>query len=902
MDFNRKTVAFQSNKMETQSCNTVEYPINTAISKISSKSYITTQINKDYKLKQVFSILDSPNQKIYELSNGMKIVTINAPGPTTISTAVNVGSLNDFEGKEGMAHLTEHLIADSTQSNEVKRLGGSCNAGTNYNYTIYYSNYPITNKKDLNEALKYQANIFKEHDFSRIEDEKSIINQEINEKSSDFFNINKLFNETFKNLFNKEYKNASISNPNSVNSISKEDLETFYKKYYNPNNMATVIVGNVDENDINLIAKTFSPLKNYDNPNQNSDIIINPSPDKTVRKDLYENADKTTNECLAFLIPPLNEKEEFTIDVLKEIIESRAKEKNIYPDFSGIRFGQTKPHALCIYNTLRNDKICEEDLQTLYNIIFDLQTKPVNSKELEKFKSKIKNDNSEVMEDNNFLSEIISEIITNNDEPNNSLDKINSITSKDLQEAAKRLDLNKASIVVLHPKKENLTKAKNDISFTGNIEATQNTKNRDIHEFILPNNLKVIIDANENHKRSAIIFELKSQKPLTINPFALSLKYFTPKTKEQNDENYEKGINSGILTNSFGIEGYANGSCDNTLKMINDLSSIIESPKVLNPKEFETKKNIICICNYDRDDLLETKIDYEIYKDIPVIPKTSAWIKALTYEDVLNSKKELDKNAQGSVVITLPKSEYLKNKNEILKILSKFPKVKPNDNLIFFKKFEQKPLSKNKVFTKETDENEITVEKDFKIIDSGNIKDKASLILLIQLLNSCDEDSPIYNDLRTKYKICYTPYAAGDSNHDTGDISKFLMVAETSANTKDGLQTIVNSFNNCIKTLTNTKITEDQLQSIKAKEKCNLMENEAFTEKSNILLANNLSSYYERYFKQELEKAIDNVTVDDIQAIAKYYLTQNSITGITAPKNILEENADFLRTQGEVIS
>jgi predicted Zn-dependent peptidase len=881
------------------------------------KAYVTPQMNTGYKIKEVFSIPFYPNQKLYELSNGMRVITIKRPGNTAIYTTVGVGKLNEPDDKRGMAHLMEHLVGheglvpkDEEDKKLVNDAGAIFNAETSDITTKYYTKAPMNNAETLDKFLKLQAKIIKNTDFARSDDEKKIINEEIGGKSKasgDWGNLNiNTINTTLgQNLHNPQSK------PQTLSKITNQDLTDFYNKYYNPDNMLTVIVGNVDDNTINLVAKDLGDLKKQPQPQTQTGFEIstdNPI-QKTVRTDFIgENDKKDPSDIvkLSFVGPETsNIKDSYYTDFIKRAIEYKMLDKPNYTltlaDTQEISNDINKPTITSLRYTSKKENT-EKELKQLYNVINDLQTKPLTQTDLTEIKKAYKSVLSSPMEHPDEIADTLSDTALKSSPNDKTMEYLNSFNPQYFQAVAKKyFDLNKASITVTHPKGEtkpetqNSTPKASNVSFTGNINNKTDLHMEDVHEYILPNNLRVIIDAREGNMKSVVDFEAKLQNIGKVNP---ARAYFENEhncnstESNENSETYGSVINK-TLTRDAIYKG------NDTLNTVKQAKEALFNQKPVSQEEFLKSKDEF-LNKPVNPKTLSDKIARNLNCEEAIYNNLKGWINNFTYEDYLKSKNDFFNNAQGCITISMPKENFEKDKDAIFKILETVPTLKPNNYAKFYNKFRPQPLEKDMVFTEKTDNNEIKVTKNFKIVETGNIKDRAALLLTSQLLGG-DSNSKIFDKLRNKDKICYTPLTIVDSAAPTGDVSTLLLTAKTTDDKKDGLKTILNEFNSSIEELENNKITENELNRVKAKVKSELLgETESTDEKNRSISDYATSTFYGKNYLQELFNAIDTITADDIQNYSKYYLSQHSITGVEADKKVLDENREFLKTQGEI--
>ncbi len=185
------------------------------------------------------------------LANGATLINVRVENlPISIVSAwFRAGSRFDPAGKEGLAHLLEHLLVKRTKkySDEIERLkaieshGIKCNAFTSYETSHQYY---IQEKSETFKALEFLTDglcwyVFDEQD---LEKEKDIVLNEMRE--------NKLNpREYIWNLSNQAlWKNSSMGrsffgDDESINSISESDLKLFIQSHYSQSSCTFVTVG-----------------------------------------------------------------------------------------------------------------------------------------------------------------------------------------------------------------------------------------------------------------------------------------------------------------------------------------------------------------------------------------------------------------------------------------------------------------------------------------------------------------------------------------------------------------------------------------------------------------------------------------------------------------------------------
>lgn len=212
------------------------------------------------------------------LDNGLKVILWHKPdfeksyfmmatplGAMDLKQVDETGKTYDFPA--GIAHFLEHKMFEDEGMDvmdQFSSMGANVNAFTSYNETAYYfttSGDPIPPLHLLLDFVQ-KLNISSES----VEKEKGIIVQELNmyQQMSD----SRLLMETFSSLFvNHPLKYDVGGDSESVNSITKEQLEECYEINYHPNTMIFVGVSSIDPEILlkeikeNQSSKQFASIK-----------------------------------------------------------------------------------------------------------------------------------------------------------------------------------------------------------------------------------------------------------------------------------------------------------------------------------------------------------------------------------------------------------------------------------------------------------------------------------------------------------------------------------------------------------------------------------------------------------------------------------------------------------------
>ena len=219
--------------------------------------------------------------EIYERDNGHKIVLAHKEGElANISTWVKTGSINENDKNNGISHFLEHLMFKGThkhKAGEFDRIleakGAIVNAATWKDYTFYYVTLPKgVQDKDLYLAIELHADmmtdpILPEEEIGAPFDlndhtvtdkrERHVVIEEIRMRKDQ--NWTKVYNACNFNMYTKHpYKRDVIGTPEIISQVTQQEIMDYYKTFYSPENMTTIVVGDFDkEKVLEKIEKEF---------------------------------------------------------------------------------------------------------------------------------------------------------------------------------------------------------------------------------------------------------------------------------------------------------------------------------------------------------------------------------------------------------------------------------------------------------------------------------------------------------------------------------------------------------------------------------------------------------------------------------------------------------------------
>lgn len=209
------------------------------------------------------------------LSNGMQVIVWSDRDIPNVAMYnwVRVGSRNEVPGITGLAHFFEHMMFNGTSTRapgEFDRIleanGASNNAYTSSDVTVYQNWLPSAS---LETIFELEADRLRNLSFDPqvIESERGVVYSE-RRLSVDDSQFGRLAEQVQATAYVAHpYSNPTIGWPSDIESWTVDDLKTFFKRYYAPNNCTVILVGDLDpKQTIALARKYFEPIPSQPPP------------------------------------------------------------------------------------------------------------------------------------------------------------------------------------------------------------------------------------------------------------------------------------------------------------------------------------------------------------------------------------------------------------------------------------------------------------------------------------------------------------------------------------------------------------------------------------------------------------------------------------------------------------
>ena len=189
--------------------------------------------------------------KRYFLDNGLEVFLQedNTVPVAVVNVLYKVGSRNDPPGKKGIAHLFEHLMfcnKNTPYDYEMQQIGATNNAYTNYDVTNYYCS---VSSEHFDRALWLEADRMKELNITQesLNIQQNVVVEELKQS---YYNspYGDVIIHLMEMLFveGHPYHSPIIGYKEDILSVTIDDIKSFKRRYYTPENAILVVSGNID--------------------------------------------------------------------------------------------------------------------------------------------------------------------------------------------------------------------------------------------------------------------------------------------------------------------------------------------------------------------------------------------------------------------------------------------------------------------------------------------------------------------------------------------------------------------------------------------------------------------------------------------------------------------------------
>ncbi len=233
---------------------------------------------------------------LHELDNGIRIIHKYSSSPVShCGITINVGSRDESESENGIAHFIEHSIFKGTHKrkafqilNRIDGVGGELNAFTTKEETCIYGCFLNSYNERFLELLSDIVfnSTFPEKEITK---EKVVVIDEINSYEDTPSEL--IYDEFEKQLFgNHPLGRLILGTPDNVNSFTSEAIKAFIDKNYSTDQMVISIVSSIDcDKWFRLAEKYFGIYEKKTNKKQREKAVMLPAITNIYDRDTYQS-------------------------------------------------------------------------------------------------------------------------------------------------------------------------------------------------------------------------------------------------------------------------------------------------------------------------------------------------------------------------------------------------------------------------------------------------------------------------------------------------------------------------------------------------------------------------------------------------------------------------------------
>jgi zinc protease len=263
------------------------------------------------------------------LANGLQVILSEDHTAPVYSIVVHykVGSRDERKGRTGFAHLFEHMMfkgSDNVGPGEHFMLifgnGGTMNGTTNKDRTLYFETLP-SNQLDLGIFLEADRMRSLAITKDNLDNQRNAVQEERRQglDNQPYGRTEELIDELAYD--NPAYEHSVIGSMADLNAASVDDVASFFKTYYAPNNAVLVIVGDIDPKvTLQKVRKAFESIPSQPAPPAVD--LTEPKQTAERRQTVDDPLARLARVDIAFKVPPRTSEDDDAVRVLGTILSS----------------------------------------------------------------------------------------------------------------------------------------------------------------------------------------------------------------------------------------------------------------------------------------------------------------------------------------------------------------------------------------------------------------------------------------------------------------------------------------------------------------------------------------------------------------------------------------------------
>jgi len=349
----------------------------------------------------------------FTLPNGLKVVVSeDHTAPVALVEVIyNIGFRVEPKGRTGFAHLFEHMMFQG--SAQVKKMehvslmqeaGGVVNGSTRFDYTNYFQALPVN---ALERAIWLEADRMRSLDVSaeNLKNQQNVVSEEVR------VNVLNQPHAAFEWLDIWERANTNWHNAHNfygdlseLEAATLDDVRTFFKTYYAPNNAVLVVVGDTTAAEVRRLAERhFGSIPRQPLPAPSD--VSEPPQTATKHFTREDKLARTPALAVAWHLPPRMSKDFFALSVLDPLLnsdDSARMHRTLVRDkrlavssfgafnFLGSNWDMKGPMLYTMRVDYLQDKTADQVLAAIESVLADVREKGISPEELQQAKTTLR--------------------------------------------------------------------------------------------------------------------------------------------------------------------------------------------------------------------------------------------------------------------------------------------------------------------------------------------------------------------------------------------------------------------------------------------------------------------------------------------------------------------------------
>jgi len=351
----------------------------------------------------------------HTLRNGLRLIMHRDTTNPIVSVNIwyLVGSKDEDPGRSGFAHLFEHMMFQGSKNigktehfSYINKAGGTLNGTTNQDRTNYFETVP-SNQLELVLWLESDRMMYLNVNQENFDNQREVVKEE---KRRNYDNrpygswMEKMLNQAFQG---HPYFTPTIGSMEDLNNASLEYAQSFYRRFYRPENAVLVISGDIDYDETkSLVEKYFGAAVN--DPHYPSSLRRNYPEVKfhtgEIRSTIQDNV-QLPALYMGFKIEGTNSEDRYPLQIISSVLsEGRSSrlyrsivyEKKLAKSILSFVWDLQLGGLFIINSTGYPNGDLGKIEAEIQSQIRRLKTEAVSESELEKAKNRIENDFTEM--------------------------------------------------------------------------------------------------------------------------------------------------------------------------------------------------------------------------------------------------------------------------------------------------------------------------------------------------------------------------------------------------------------------------------------------------------------------------------------------------------------------------